>query len=114
MAAWQLVGSKSQPCFAGQAVQAMGAVHLQRANRSRRPCTVVAYSVRDNIHDWRVKQMVDIANSYFQNLWSQVAIFSTAAVHCVVVCCRVYFEGHCGTFIHSLCDVAYIWSVFPS
>lgn len=80
MAAWNLLGSRARPCFAGRAVQGAGTVHGR--NRARRPCTVVAYSVRDKIHDWRVAQMIEISNSYFQNLWSQVA----ECASCVDLC----------------------------
>ncbi|KAK9835302.1 hypothetical protein WJX81_000299 [Elliptochloris bilobata] len=67
-AQWQTLGGCHRALNARRDLQ-----RIQQLSRNtlRRPRSALAYSLKDNIQDWRIKELVEVANQYFQDIWSK-------------------------------------------
>ena len=63
------------------AARARRELHQAHPGRCRawRPCAALAYTPKDNIHDWRVKDLFEKAEQYFR-IWSMVRPDEVAVV----------------------------------
>ena len=90
------------------AVRARRELHQAHPGRCRpwRPCTALAYTLKDNIHDWRVKDMFEKAQQYFC-IWSQVLITERAMPTCAWSyspgCLQVLQQHWSGFWLRGLC-----------